>query len=105
VAGGRAAPITALRAYRFPTDTLVYGPAQIEARIDQHPGISQQMTLWNQSGSNVIRGNLLMIPIDDSFLFVEPIYLQAENSPLPELKRVVVANGNIIAMEETFERS
>jgi uncharacterized membrane protein (UPF0182 family) len=92
----------ALRAYRFPTDTLVFGPVQIEARIDQNPGISQQMTLWNQSGSHVIRGNLLMIPIADSFLFVEPIYLQAENSPLPELKRVIVANGNEIAMEPSF---
>ena len=94
-----------LRAYRFPTDTLVYGPAQIESRIDQHPGISQQLTLWNQSGSSVIRGNLLMIPIEDSFLFVEPIYLQAEKSPLPELKRVIVANGNAIAMEPTFAHS
>jgi uncharacterized membrane protein (UPF0182 family) len=95
----------ALRAYRFPTDTLVFGPAQIESRIDQHPGISQQMSLWNQSGSRVIRGNLLMIPIDDSFLFVEPLYLQAENSPLPELKRVIVANGNAIAMEASFRDS
>ncbi len=94
-----------LRAYRFPTDTLVYGPTQIEARIDQHPGISQQMSLWNQSGSHVIRGNLLMIPIDDSFLFVEPIYLQAENSPLPELKRVIIANGNNIAMEPSFREA
>jgi uncharacterized membrane protein (UPF0182 family) len=94
-----------LRAYRFPTDDLVFGPAQIEARIDQNPGISQQLTLWDQSGSEVIRGNLLMIPIGDSFLFVEPIYLQASNSRLPELKRVVVANGNAIAMEETFQLS
>ncbi|RLT44368.1 MAG: UPF0182 family protein [Chloroflexi bacterium] len=94
-----------LRAYRFPTDTLVYGPAQIESRIDQTPGISQQLTLWNQSGSSVIRGNLLMIPIEDSFLFVEPIYLQAEKSPLPELKRVIVANGNFIAMESSFRQS
>ncbi|MGE3857185.1 MAG: UPF0182 family protein [Dehalococcoidia bacterium] len=91
-----------LRAYRFPTEDLVYGPAQIEARIDQNPGISQQITLWNQSGSSVLRGNLLMIPIGTSFLFVEPIYLQAENSRLPELVRVVVANGNAIAMERTF---
>ncbi|MGE0229740.1 MAG: UPF0182 family protein [Dehalococcoidia bacterium] len=91
-----------LRAYRFPTDSLVYGPAQIEARIDQTPGISQQLSLWNQSGSQVIRGNMFMIPVADSFLFVEPIYLQAENSRLPELKRVVVANGNEIAMEPTF---
>jgi uncharacterized protein len=91
-----------LRAYRFPTDTLVYGPAQIEARIDQTPGISQQLALWNQSGSRVIRGSMFMIPIAESFLFVEPIYLRAENSQLPELKRVVVANGNDIAMEPTF---
>lgn len=92
-----------LRAYRFPTDDLVVGPAQIEARIDQTTGISQQLTLWDQSGSEVIRGNLLMIPIGDSFLYVEPIYLQAETSRFPELKRVVVANGDTIAMEPTFE--
>ena len=94
-----------LHAYRFPTDDLVFGPAQIEARIDQNPGISQQITLWDQAGSEVIRGNLLMIPIGQSFLFVEPIYLQAENSRLPELVRVVVANGNAIAMEPTFDRA
>ncbi len=94
-----------LRAYRFPTDDLVFGPAQIEGRIDQNPGISQQMTLWGQSGSQVIRGNLLMIPIGQSFLFVEPIYLQAETSGLPELVRVVVANGNAIAMERTFDQA
>ena len=96
-----------LRAYRFPTDDLVLGPAQIEAKIDQDPGISQQLTLWDQSGSEVIRGNLLMIPIGDSFLYVEPIYLQAETSRFPELKRVVVATGTEdsfrIAMEPQFE--
>ena len=91
-----------LRAYRFPTEDLVFGPAQIEARIDQNPGISSQITLWDQSGSEVIRGNLLMIPVGDSFLFVEPIYLQAQKSRLPELVRVVVANGNSVAMEKTF---
>ena len=95
----------ALRAYRFPTDDLVFGPAQIEARIDQDPGISAQLTLWEGAGSEVIRGNLLMIPIGESFLFVEPIYLQAETSRIPELRRVVVANGNNIAMESTFQRS
>ena len=94
-----------LRAYRFPTDDLVFGPAQIEARVDQDTGISAQLTLWEGSGSEVIRGNLLMIPIGDSFLFVEPVYLQAESSRIPELKRVVVANGNNIAMEPTFQRS
>ncbi|MCK9486533.1 MAG: UPF0182 family protein [Dehalococcoidia bacterium] len=94
-----------LRAYRFPTDTVVFGPAQIEARIDQDPLISQQIALWNQSGANVIRGNLLMIPVGTSFLYVEPIYLQAESSSLPELVRVVVANGNRIAMEPTLDRA
>src|SRR5690606_27677008 len=94
-----------LRAYRFPTDTLVFGPAQIEARIDQNPLISQQISLWDQSGSQVIRGNLLMIPVGTSFLYVEPIYLQAESSRLPELVRVVVANGNAIAMEPTLDRA
>ena len=93
----------AMRAYRFPTDDLVFGPAQIEALIDQDTGISQQLTLWDQAGSEVIRGNLLMIPIGESFIYVEPIYLQAETGRLPELKRVVVANGNEIAMEPTFE--
>ena len=84
---------------------LVFGPAQIEARIDQNPLISQQISLWDQSGSQVIRGNLLMIPVGSSFLYVEPIYLQATNSRLPELVRVVVANGNRIAMEPTLERA
>lgn len=94
-----------LRAYRFPTDTVVFGPAQIEARIDQDSLISQQIALWNQSGANVLRGNLLMIPVGTSFLYVEPIYLQAQSSSLPELVRVVVANGNRIAMEPTLERA
>ena len=94
-----------LRAYRFPTDEIVYGPAQIEARIDQNPGISAQFSLWEGAGSEVIRGNLLMIPIGESFLFIEPVYLQAESSRIPELKRVVVANGDNIALEPTFERA
>ena len=94
-----------LRAYRFPTESFVNGPALIEAQIDQDTGISQQLTLWDQAGSEVIRGNLLMIPIGDSFLFVEPIYLQASTSRFPELKRVVVANGSSIAMETTFQKS
>jgi uncharacterized protein len=91
--------------FRFPTDSLVFGPQQVESRIDQDPAVSSQISLWNQSGSRVIRGNLLMIPIGNGNLFVEPIYLQAETSQLPELKRVVVVNGNRIAMEPTLERS
>lgn len=94
-----------LLAFRFPTDTLVFGPRQVESRIDQEPAISAQFSLWNQSGSRVIRGNLLMIPIGTGNLFVEPIYLQAETSQLPEMKRVVVVNGNRIAMEPTLQRS
>jgi len=91
--------------FRFPTDTLVFGPSQVESRIDQDPQISAQFSLWNQSGSQVIRGNLLMIPVGRGNLYVEPIYLQAQTSQLPELKRVVVVNGNNIAMEPTLDRS
>jgi len=91
-----------LGVYKFPKQRLVYGPMQIESRIDQDPIISQQLSLWNQRGSQVIRGNLLVIPIDRAILYVEPIYLQAEASQLPELRRVIVAYGNRIAMEETL---
>ena len=92
-----------LGVYKFPKQRLVYGPMQVESRIDQDPLISQQLSLWNQRGSQVIRGNLLVIPIDQAILYVEPIYLQAEASQLPELRRVIVAYGNRIAMEETLE--
>jgi uncharacterized membrane protein (UPF0182 family) len=81
---------------------LIYGPRQIEARIDQDPTISQQLSLWNQRGSQVIRGNMMVVPIDDGLLYVEPIFLQAESGRLPELKRIVVAHGSRIAMRETF---
>lgn len=91
--------------FRFPKSKLIYGPRQIESRIDQDPVISQQITLWSQSGSRVVRGNLLVIPIEDSLLYVEPLYLQAETSQLPELKRVIVSYENRIAMEETLEGS
>jgi uncharacterized membrane protein (UPF0182 family) len=91
-----------LGVFAFSKQQLVYGPMQVESRIDQDPVISQQLTLWNQRGSQVIRGNLLVIPVDQAILYVEPIYLQAEASQLPELRRVVVAYGNHIAMEETL---
>jgi hypothetical protein len=87
-----------LGVYKFSKEALVYGPMQVEARIDQDPYISQQLTLWNQRGSSVIRGNLIIIPIDGSLLYVEPLYLQAESGQLPELKRVLVAHGNRVAM-------
>jgi uncharacterized membrane protein (UPF0182 family) len=93
-----------LGVYKFPKQRLVYGPMQVESRIDQDPLISQQLSLWNQRGSQVIRGNLLVIPTDEAVLYVEPIYLQAEASQLPELRRVIVAYGNRIAMEETLAK-
>ncbi len=89
--------------YKFPKQKLVYGPRQIEARIDQDSFISQQLTLWQQRGSNVIRGSLLAIPIEKSILYVQSLYLAAANGQLPELKRVIVAYGNNIAMEETLD--
>ncbi len=91
--------------YQFPKHKLIYGPMQIEARIDQDPAISEMMTLWSQAGSKVIRGNLLVIPIGDSLMYVEPVYLQAESSKLPELKRVIVSYENRIAMEQNLERA
>ncbi|HHV62423.1 MAG TPA: UPF0182 family protein [Firmicutes bacterium] len=91
--------------YKLPKERLVYGPAQIEARIDQDPSISQLLTLWSQKGSRVIRGNLLVIPIENSIIYVEPLYLLAEQSELPELKQVTVAYGSRLAMDTTFERA
>ena len=91
--------------YNFPKQKLIYGPRQIEARIDQESEISKQISLWNQSGSQVIRGSLLAIPIEKSILYVQSLYLAAEKGQLPELKRVIVAFGNAIAMEETLELS
>ena len=88
--------------YEFPKQVLVYGPQQIEGRIDQNTDISQQLTLWNQEGSSVIRGNLLAIPIDQSLLYFEPVYLQADQGALPELKRVIVAFKNTIVMRQTL---
>jgi uncharacterized membrane protein (UPF0182 family) len=94
-----------LSAFLFPKQRLVYGPRQIAARIDQDPVIAQQLSLWNQRGSTVIRGSLLAIPIEESLIYVEPMYLAAEKGSIPELKRVFVAYGNQIAMEETLEAS
>jgi uncharacterized protein len=91
--------------YDFPRQELVFGPSQIEARIDQTPEISEQISLWSQQGSRVIRGDLLVIPIDTSLLYVEPLYLRAEQGELPELRRVILAYGDRIVMRETLEAS
>jgi uncharacterized membrane protein (UPF0182 family) len=88
--------------YEFPKEKLVYGPFQIEALINQNTYISQQLSLWNQMGSRVIRGNLLVIPIENSILYVSPLYLRAEQGQLPELKRVIAAYGDHVVMEETL---
>ena len=93
-----------LIAYAFPKQKLVFGPRNIQARINQDPVISQQIALWNQQGSRVITGTLLAIPIEQSLVYVQPLYLAAaEQGALPELRRVVVAYGNQIAMEPTLE--
>ncbi len=89
--------------YKFPKDKLIYGPSQVEAKIDQDSEISQQLTLWSQQGSQVMRGNLLVIPIDDSILYVEPLYIQAEKGQLPELKRVLVSDGERVVMEHDLK--
>ncbi|MFZ1753908.1 MAG: UPF0182 family protein [Caldilineaceae bacterium] len=88
--------------YRFGKDSLIFGPKQIEARIDQDPVISSQLSLWNQQGSQVIRGNLLVIPISGSLLYVEPLYLQAASGKIPELKRVILATPDRVIMAENL---
>jgi uncharacterized protein len=91
--------------YQFPKQQLVYGTEQIEARINQDPVISQQISLWNRQGSRAVQGNLLVIPIEQSLLYVEPLYLEAEQNSLPTLARVIVAYENRIAMAETLEQA
>jgi uncharacterized protein len=92
-----------LRVYRFPKQSLIYGPKQIMSRINQDTEISRQLTLWDQRGSEVLRGELLVIPINEALLYVQPIYLRAENGKIPELKRVVVAFQNRVVMDETLD--
>lgn len=89
--------------YRFPRQSLIFGPAQIVNRINQDTEISRQISLWDQRGSQVIRGNLLVIPIEESLLFVQALYLRAEGGQIPELKRVIVAYQNQVVMEETLD--
>ncbi|BAZ02416.1 hypothetical protein NIES37_64280 [Tolypothrix tenuis PCC 7101] len=91
--------------YVFPKERLIYGTEQIEARINQDPVISQQISLWNRQGSRAIQGNLLVIPIEQSLLYVEPIYLEATKNSLPTLVRVVVAYENRIVMAQTLEQA
>jgi uncharacterized membrane protein (UPF0182 family) len=92
-----------LRVYRLSRQSLVFGPRQIVNRINQNTEISRQVSLWDQRGSRVIRGDLLVIPIEESLLYVQPLYLQAEGGRIPELKRVIVAYQNQVVMQETLE--
>ncbi|NOX85512.1 MAG: UPF0182 family protein [Chlorobi bacterium] len=91
--------------YTLPKDKLIYGPMQIEARINQKPDISSELTLWSQKGSMVIKGNQLVIPIKNSFIYVEPVYLQSERGQIPELKRVIVAFKERIEMKKTLDEA
>ncbi len=94
-----------LMAYKLPKEKLIYGPMLVERRIDQDTDVSREITLWSQRGSDVIRGNLLVIPIEDSFIYVEPLYLRATQSGMPELKRVLVVRGEKVAMAESLEEA
>ena len=91
--------------YELPKDKLIYGPNQIEARINQNTTISQQLTLWNQNGSRVIRGKQIVTPIENSFLYVVPLYLTAAATNFPQLKRVIAIAGDRVVMEPTLDEA
>jgi hypothetical protein len=92
-------------AYQFPKDKTVLGPQQVETKIDQDSFLSGQLTLWDQRGSNVIRGNVLAIPVNNTILYVEPIYLQAETAAYPEMRLVVVMQGDNMSYAKTFDQA
>ena len=94
-----------LMVYKLPKKKLIYGPMLIERRIDQDTDVSREITLWSQRGSDVLRGNLLVVPIENGFIYVEPLYLRATQSGMPELKRVLVAHGDRLAMAEDLEQA
>ena len=91
--------------FQFPKQKVIFGPNQIVARINQDQVISPQLTLWNQQGSEVIQGTLLVIPIEEALLYIRPLYLRASGGRIPELKRVIVAYQNQIVMEETLDQA
>jgi hypothetical protein len=92
-------------AYQFPKDKMVLGPQQVETKIDQDSFLSGQLTLWDQHGSKVIRGNVLAIPVNNTLFYVEPIYLQAETAAYPELRLVVVMHGDNMSYAKTFDEA
>jgi hypothetical protein len=91
--------------YKLPKERLSPGPIQVEAMIDQDPLISEQLTLWDQRGSSVLRGNMLVIPMGDAFIYVEPVYLIADGTSIPQLKRIIVSDGARMAMEPTLREA
>jgi hypothetical protein len=84
---------------------IIFGPMQIDARVNQDQTISKDLSLWNQQGSQVIRGQTLVLPINNSFLYVEPIYIQASQTSMPQLKKVALAMGNLLAYADTYEQA
>jgi uncharacterized membrane protein (UPF0182 family) len=95
----------AVKVFQFPSDTTVFGPAQIEARIDQDPIISAQITLWNQSGSTVKRGNLIVVPVGNSLIYLQPVYLQSTSSAFPEFQKIVVATPTSVVWANTLQEA
>jgi hypothetical protein len=91
--------------YQLSKQQLMYGPMQIESRIDQDQNISKDLTLWNQQGSHVLRGNIIALPVTNGFLYVESIYIQATEARMPQLKKVVLAIGDRLIYRDTFEQA
>jgi uncharacterized membrane protein (UPF0182 family) len=91
--------------YQLPKQQLMYGPMQIESRIDQDQNISKDLTLWNQQGSRVLRGNIIALPVTGGFLYVESIYIQATEARMPQLKKVVLAMGDRLIYRDTFDEA
>jgi uncharacterized protein len=94
-----------LAVFQFPKQTLIFGPRQVAARINQDQAISPQITLWNQQGSEVLQGTLLVIPIEESLVYIRPLYLRSAGGRIPELKRVIVAHHNQIVMEDSLDKA
>jgi hypothetical protein len=91
--------------YQLPKQQLMYGPMQIESRIDQDQNISKDLTLWNQQGSRVLRGNIIALPVSGGFLYLESIYIQATEARMPQLKKVVLAMGDRLIYRDTFDQA
>jgi uncharacterized membrane protein (UPF0182 family) len=91
--------------FRFPSETTVFGPAQVEAQIDIDPDISAQITLWNQSGSQVVRGNLIVLPVGDSLIYLQPVYLQSKSAKFPAFERIVVASSSHVVWGSTLSEA